>query len=95
MSSIERSDVEHVALLSRLALSEEEIGRYTAELDKIFAYVEQLSELDTEGVPPTAHPLELRDVLREDELRPSLANDAALRNAPEQEDGCFKVPQIV
>lgn len=88
-------DVEHVALLSRLELGDEEKQRSAAELSKIFAYVEQLNELDTTGVKPTAHPLPMLDVLREDVVRAPLTNAEALANAPEAEDGCFKVPQIV
>ncbi|MCC5875632.1 MAG: Asp-tRNA(Asn)/Glu-tRNA(Gln) amidotransferase subunit GatC [Candidatus Sumerlaeia bacterium] len=89
------ADVEHVALLARLELSEEEKVQYAGELSRILDYVEQLSELDTSGVEPTAHPLPIRDVFREDEQRPSLSNEEALANAPRREEGCFVVPQIV
>ncbi len=93
--AITKQDVEHVALLSRLELSEEEKEKYAQELSQIFNYVEQLGELDVSGVPPTAHALPMKNVFREDENRPSLSNKEALANAPEKEDGCFKVPQIV
>ena len=89
------SDVEHVALLSRLELSEEEKKKYSEELSKILSHVEQLQELDVAGVAPTAHPLPMKNVFREDVVRPSLSNEEALANAPQKEDGCFKVPQIV
>ncbi|CAN5288740.1 Asp-tRNA(Asn)/Glu-tRNA(Gln) amidotransferase subunit GatC [soil metagenome] len=88
-------DVEHVALLSRLDLTEEEKGRFAEELSKIFAHVEQLNALDVSGVKPTAHPLPMKNVFREDMTLTSLTNAQALSNAPEREDGCFKVPQIV
>lgn len=88
-------DVEHVALLSRLEVNEDEKERYARELSKIFAYVEELGALDTEGIHATAHPLPMSNVFREDVVIPPLTNAAALSNAPEQEDGCFKVPQIV
>lgn len=88
-------DVEHVALLSRLEVTEEDKERYARELSRIFAYVEELGALDVEGVPPTAHPLPMANVFREDVVVAPLTNDAALANAPEREDGCFKVPQIV
>jgi aspartyl-tRNA(Asn)/glutamyl-tRNA(Gln) amidotransferase subunit C len=89
------ADVEHVAVLSRLEVSEADKVRFASELSKIFAHVEQLAELDVEGVEPTAHPLPMKNVFRPDVARPGLANEAALANAAEQEAGCFKVPQIV
>lgn len=95
MADISKKDVEHVALLSRLELTETEKGQYADELSKIFNHVEQLKDLDVTDVEPTAHPLAMKDVLRKDEIRPSLTNDQALANAPDDEDGCFKVPQIV
>lgn len=88
-------DVEHVALLSRLELSEEEKGQFAEELSKIFEHVEQLNELDVTDVPPTAHALPVQNVFREDIPLPSLSNEEAIANAPDKEDGCFKVPQIV
>lgn len=88
-------DVEHVALLSRLELGAGEKEKYATELNKIFAHVDQLATLDVTGVPPTAHPLPMKNVFREDVARPGLPTAEALANAPEQEDNCFKVPQIV
>ena len=93
--AISTSDVEHVALLSRLALSEAEKEKFARELSKIFAHVEQLSELNVEGVEPTAHPLPMKNVFRADVVGESLSNEAVLANTAESEDGCFKVPQIV
>ncbi|EGO65562.1 Asp-tRNA(Asn)/Glu-tRNA(Gln) amidotransferase subunit GatC [Acetonema longum] len=88
-------DVEHVALLSRLELDQQETGKFTGQLNAILEYVEVLKKVDTDGVEPTAHVLPLKNVLRQDAVRPSLPRDLALSNAPEQEDGYFKVPKIM
>lgn len=92
---ITAQDVEHVAKLSRLYLSEEEKENYTHTLNSILDYMEVLNRLDTEGVEPTAHVFPLKNVFREDSLQESLDREAALANAPDKEDGCFKVPRIV
>ncbi len=84
-----------MALLSRLECSDSDIHRFSGELNAILGYVEKLQELDTENVEPTSHALRLRNVFREDEVRPSLTNAQALANAPEAQDGHFKVPQII
>jgi len=88
-------DVAYVARLSRLILSEEEQARYGQDLAAILDYAAKLNELDTEGIEPTAHVLPIHNVLREDISRPSFDRDKLLRNAPEQADGCFKVPKVV
>ena len=82
----------HVARLARLALSEDEIARLTEELGEILDAVGIVAELDLADVPPTSHPLDVVNVWDEDEPRPSLPADEALANAPEREDGFFKVP---
>ena len=87
--------VRHVALLSRLELSDEEIANASRDLTNILHHINKLSELDLDGVEPTSHAIPLENVFREDEARPSLSNEEALENAPEQEDCCFKVPQII
>ncbi len=92
---ISTKDVEHVALLSRLELGAEELGKYAGELSVIFEYVEQLNEVDVTDVPPTAHPHPISNVFREDVVKPGLSNEQALANAPDREDSCFKVPKIV
>lgn len=92
---INRKDVEHVALLSRLDFSGAEIDKYTGQLDAILAYIDVLNQVDTEGVEPLAHVLDLKNVMRPDEVQPSLPREAALQNAPDPEDGFFKVPKIV
>lgn len=92
---ITRKDVEHVALLSRLEIAESDIEKFTGQLDAILEYVDVLEKVNTEGVEPTAHVLPLKNVMRPDEVRASLPRDLALSNAPEQEDGYFKVPKIM
>lgn len=92
---ITRKDVEHVALLSRLELGENDVEKFTGQLNAILDYIDVLSKVDTAGVEPTAHVLPLKNVMRADEARPSLPRELALANAPEQEDGYFKVPKIL
>ncbi|MDD2497440.1 MAG: Asp-tRNA(Asn)/Glu-tRNA(Gln) amidotransferase subunit GatC [Desulfitobacteriaceae bacterium] len=93
--AISVKDVEHVALLARLELSDEEKNMYTEQLNTILGYMEKLKELDTAGVPPTAHVLPIHNVLREDVERPSMDREKVLQNAPYREDGQFRVPKIV
>ena len=90
--TISREQVVHVARLARLALTEEELDRLGGQLDAILDAVSKVSELDLSDVPPTSHPLDLVNVLAEDEPRPSLDRDVALQNAPHVEDGAFRVP---
>jgi aspartyl-tRNA(Asn)/glutamyl-tRNA(Gln) amidotransferase subunit C len=89
------ADVEHVARLARLDLAPEERERMRSQLDAILGYVEQLRRVDTAGVEPTAHVLPLANVLRDDEVRPSYPAEAMLANAPELQDGQFRVPRIL
>ena len=92
---ITRKDVESVALLSRLEIPESDIETVTKQMDAILEYVDVLNKVDTKDVQPTAHVLPLKNVMRADEARASLPRELALSNAPEQEDGYFKVPKIV
>ena len=93
--ALTREQVQHVALLSRLALTEEQVGRMTSQLDAILGYVEKLKELDTTGVEPLSHPLPLQNVFREDKPAASLDRREALANAPRQRMGFFEVPRII
>jgi aspartyl-tRNA(Asn)/glutamyl-tRNA(Gln) amidotransferase subunit C len=95
MSRLTREEVRKVAVLSRLEFSDEQAEAYAGQLSRILDFVEKLNELDTSGVEPTSHALQLTNVLREDAVRPSLPREAALANAPEQEAGCFRVPPII
>ena len=90
--AISKEEVLHVARLARLALTDEEIERLTGELDKILEAVGVVAELDLADVEPTSHPLDLLNVWDEDVVRESLPLDDALANAPEAEDGHFRVP---
>jgi len=90
--AITRDEVLHVARLARLALTDEEVVRLTAELDAILEAVSKVSELDLADVPPTSHPLDLVNVWDEDEPRPSLPLDDVFANAPEREGDLFGVP---
>lgn len=92
---IDEGIVRHVAGLARLKLTDAEIERFTRDLSNILGYVAQLDELDTGDVPPTAHPLEVSNVLRDDEVGTSLSSEAALSNAPDRQDGFFKVPKVL
>jgi aspartyl-tRNA(Asn)/glutamyl-tRNA(Gln) amidotransferase subunit C len=95
MPALTRADVEHVARLARLALTEDELERFTEQLGVILEHAAQVASLDTEGVAPTAHPLPLVNVFRADEVQPSLDRDEVLAMAPAAEDGRFRVPRIL
>ena len=89
---ISRDQVLHVATLSRLALTDEEVDRYATELSSVLGHIETISELDLDGVPPTAHVVEVGNALRADEPRPSLPVETILDQAPAVADGGFLVP---
>jgi aspartyl-tRNA(Asn)/glutamyl-tRNA(Gln) amidotransferase subunit C len=88
-------DVKYVAHLARLALTPEEEQQFGPQLAGVLGYIEKLKEVDITGVEPTAHPFPLVNVMRADEVQPSLTNEEALRNAPAQANGLFIVPKIV
>jgi aspartyl-tRNA(Asn)/glutamyl-tRNA(Gln) amidotransferase subunit C len=90
--AISRDEVLHVARLARLELSEPELERFAEQLNAILEAVGKVGELDLSGVEPTAHPLELANIWAEDEPRPSLTVEEALADAPDREDGAFRVP---
>lgn len=92
--TISREDVEYVAALARLKLTEPEIKEYTEQLNAILDYAAMLERLDTEDVVPTAHAVPLHNVMREDTVRLSIKHEKALKNAPDGEDGFFRVPRI-
>ena len=92
---ISRPEVEHVALLARLELTEPEIEMYTEQLNSILEYAAILEQLDTDGVTPTAHVIPVHNVMREDVVSLSLEQKRAMENAPEAENGFFRVPKIV
>ena len=93
--SISRGEVEKIALLSRLLLSEEELQRMTEQMGGILGYMELLAEVDTEHVEPMVHARDLSNVFREDRARPSLDREAALANAPHRDEECYLVPAVL
>ncbi|WP_100012498.1 Asp-tRNA(Asn)/Glu-tRNA(Gln) amidotransferase subunit GatC [Lentibacillus sediminis] len=95
MTAISKEQVKHVAHLARLDVSEEEAEMLTEQLSSIINYAEQLNELDTDGVEPTTHVLDLKNVLRKDEPKDWITQEEALKNAPDKADGQFKVPSIL
>jgi aspartyl-tRNA(Asn)/glutamyl-tRNA(Gln) amidotransferase subunit C len=92
---ISRADVEHVAMLARLALTDDEIEELTGQLGTILEHATQVSALDTGDVAPTAHPVPMVNVFRPDDTRPCLERDEVLAQAPAAEDGRFRVPRIL
>jgi aspartyl-tRNA(Asn)/glutamyl-tRNA(Gln) amidotransferase subunit C len=94
MTKISIEDARHVARLARLGLDDEQLTRMAGELDTIIESIGKISELDLEGVPPTTHALEVVNVFGDDEPHESLTTEQALSNAPDPEDGCFRVPRM-
>jgi aspartyl-tRNA(Asn)/glutamyl-tRNA(Gln) amidotransferase subunit C len=92
---IDREQVRKVAHLARLQITPEEEEQFTTQLNSILGYFEQLSELDTNDVPPTTRAIELSNITRADELKPFADKQALLQAAPEQEGEYFRVPQIL
>lgn len=93
---ISKEDVKHVAMLARLRLDEKEVTKFQKQLSGILEYIEQLNEVDTENTSPTAHVLSsMKNVFREDELKPSIPAEEALGNAPARYEGFFKVPKVI
>src|SRR5579862_1242350 len=90
-----REDAAYVARLARLDLTDEELDTYAGQLAAVLAHAAAVAALDTRDVEPTSHPLPMRNVLRNDEVRPSLDRDEVLAQAPAAEDGRFRVPRIL
>jgi aspartyl-tRNA(Asn)/glutamyl-tRNA(Gln) amidotransferase subunit C len=95
MSEITKDQVKHVAHLARLAVTEDEVADLTKELSAIIGFAEQLNELDTTGVEPTTHVLNMKNVMRNDEPKATITQEEALKNAPDKKDGHFRVPAIM
>ncbi len=93
--SLTADEVLHIARLARIAVTDEEVARFAAQLSGILDHFSALSAVATEGVEPTAHPLPLANVMRADAVRPSLAQDEALANAPLAQDGYFRVRAVL
>lgn len=93
--ALSREQVLHIAELARLQLTDDETDLFVEQLSAILAYAEQLNDLDTDAIPPTAQVLTLRNVLREDVVQPCLTPDEALANAPARQEDYFKVRAIL
>lgn len=89
------NDVEYIAKLARLEVSAEEKAKLMHQLNEILAYIEKLNELDTSGVEPLSHVIELKNVFREDAVIPSLTPEEALKNAPARTEKFFRVPKVI
>jgi aspartyl-tRNA(Asn)/glutamyl-tRNA(Gln) amidotransferase subunit C len=92
---LSREEVLHIARLARIALTEEEINRFSEQLSNLLEHFQVLQEVNTDNVPPTANPVDLRSVMREDIVIPSLPVEDVLSNAPRQEDDCFRVKPVL
>ncbi|WP_421383016.1 Asp-tRNA(Asn)/Glu-tRNA(Gln) amidotransferase subunit GatC [Bacillus salacetis] len=95
MSRISEDQVKHVAHLARLAITEEEVQKFTTQLDAIIGFAEQLNELDTQNVNPTSHVLEMKNIMREDKPVKGLPQEEVLKNAPDHQDGQVRVPSVL
>jgi aspartyl-tRNA(Asn)/glutamyl-tRNA(Gln) amidotransferase subunit C len=93
--AITREEVQHVAMLFRMSLSDEEIAKFQQQLSQIIDYFQVLQQIDTEGVPPTSHPVSLENVMRSDEPQPSYPPEDILANAPQSEGGFFRVRAVL
>jgi aspartyl-tRNA(Asn)/glutamyl-tRNA(Gln) amidotransferase subunit C len=90
-----KMDIEKVARLARLELSEEEKETFGNQMEQILTYMEQLNRVDTSGVEPTSHAIPIYNVFRDDEVKPSFPHEEVLAIAPDEEEGHFKVPRII
>lgn len=93
--SLTENEVRHVAMLARIALTDEQIHTLQGELNSILGHIDTIQQLDLDGVPPTAHAVPMVNSTRPDVPRQGLSREMALLNAPEAEDGAFVIPQIV
>ncbi|MBI4301181.1 MAG: Asp-tRNA(Asn)/Glu-tRNA(Gln) amidotransferase subunit GatC [Chloroflexi bacterium] len=93
--ALSREEVEHIAVLARVGLSEADVEKFREQLSHIIEHFEVLRQVDTEGVPPMAHSVALENVTRPDEPSPSLSADQILANAPEKDEGFFKVHAVL
>ena len=93
--AITKKDVEKIAELARLKFSEEELENFTPQMNEILSYMDKLNELNTENVKPLSHPVEQTNVFREDEMKPSISTENALKNAPSKDENHFTVPKVI
>ena len=93
--AIKREIVEHVAHLARIKLSDQEISQFEVQLGDILSYIDKLKQVNISKVGPTSHVLPLKNVYRQDKVKPSLPVDAVLQNAPSKKNGFFTVPRVI
>lgn len=93
--AVTKQEVEKIAELARLEFSESEIENLTKDMNQILHHMDKLNELDTTNVEPLSHPIEVKNVFRVDELKPSANREDALKNAPDKDDEFFKVPKVI
>jgi len=93
--AVTKKDVEKIAELAKLKFTDEELENFTPQMNEILSYMDKLNELATENVKPLSHPVEQTNVFREDELKPSISTEDALKNAPAKDDHHFKVPKVI
>ncbi len=93
--AISKKEVEHVALLARLSLSEDEKEKFAKQLSQILEHAGKIAEFDTKDIKPTSHVLPIKNVFRKDEEKPSLSKEDVLLNAPAKEEGMFRIPKII
>jgi aspartyl-tRNA(Asn)/glutamyl-tRNA(Gln) amidotransferase subunit C len=92
---VTKEEVKKIAVLSRLYIDEDQLDHFARNLEAVLDHAEKLKELDTKDVPPTAHILPIHNVLRADEIQPSMPRELLTKNAPEKDGGCFIVPRVV
>lgn len=93
--SISKEEVKHLANLSKLEFSEEKLDKFAKDLSGIVDFADTLSKIDIDGVTPTAHILDIKNVFREDKIEDSYSRDEILKNAPDSEAGCVSVPKTI
>lgn len=93
--SVNNKQVEQIAKLARLKFDENEIENLTKDMNKILDYMDQLNELDTDNIEPLSHPLDLSNVMREDNLKESISREEVFKNAPSHNEEFFKVPKVI
>lgn len=93
--AVTKKDVEKIAELARLKFTDKELENFTPQMNEILSYMDKLNELDTENINPLSHPVEQTNVFRDDELKPSISTENALKNAPSKDEHHFKVPKVI
>ncbi len=93
--AVTKDEVEKIAKLAKLKFSDKELEDFTPQINEILGYMEKLNELDTEKVEPLSHPVEQKNVFREDKLKSSITTEEALKNAPSKDEHHFKVPKVI